>query len=259
MLAARDATATRPSPEPRGGITVDRLRRGCHAEPVRIEPFVLRGEAVQLEPIGPHHVAPLLAAATADRDSFGYTAVPDTEQAMVRYVDGLLDDAARDLAVPFVQRRLADDAPVGCTRLMNLVWTAARDTPIECEIGGTWLAASAQRTPVNTEAKLVLLRHAFEVWGVHRVAICTDARNARSRAAIERLGAQFEGVLRNHRLAAGHHTDAGTPRDTACYSILPDEWPAIRARLTERLADRSGLADIPDTGNGRAPKTGTRS
>jgi RimJ/RimL family protein N-acetyltransferase len=202
---------------------------------VRIEPFVLRGEVVQLEPLGQHHVTALTEAANADRATFGYTAVPDTGPAMARYVDALLDDAARGLAVPFVQRRLSDDAPVGCTRLMNLVWTAGRELPSECEIGGTWLATSAQRSAINTEAKLVLLRHAFEVWGVHRVAICTDERNARSRAAIERLGARFEGVLRNHRLAAGHHTDAGTPRNTACYSILPDEWPQIRDRLVERL------------------------
>jgi RimJ/RimL family protein N-acetyltransferase len=203
---------------------------------VRIDPFVLRGASVQLEPLTTDHVLPLLAAADADRSSFGFTAVPDTEAAMRRYVDGLLDEAQRDVTVPFVQRRLADDAPVGCTRLMSLVWTAGRDTPAECEIGGTWLAASAQRTPLNTEAKLLLLGHAFEVWQVHRVAICTDARNARSRAAIERLGATFEGVLRNHRLAAGHETAAGTPRNTACYSILPDEWPDVRARLEWRLA-----------------------
>ena len=204
---------------------------------MRIDPFVLRGATVQLEPLTTDHVPPLLAAAVADRSTFGFTAVPDSEEAMRRYVDGLIDEARRDVTVPFVQRRLADDAPVGCTRLMSLVWQAERDTPAECEIGGTWLATSAQRSSINTEAKLLLLGHAFEVWGVHRVAICTDARNARSRAAIERLGAAFEGVLRNHRLAAGHETDAGTPRDTACYSILPAEWPAIRTRLQDRLRE----------------------
>ena len=89
-------------------------------------------------------------------------------------------------------------------------------------------------TVVNPEAKLLLLTHAFEQWQVQRVAICTDARNRRSRSAIERLGATFEGVLRNHRLQAGHESVVGAPRDTACYSIVPDEWPSVRARLGGR-------------------------
>lgn len=215
-------------------------RAGWHARAMRIEPFVLRGEVVQLEPLTPAHAAPLLAVANADRASFGFTAVPSAHDEMERYVAALLDESERDVTVPFVQRRLADDTPVGCTRLLNLVWNAGRDTPAECEIGGTWLAADAQRTALNTEAKLLLLGHAFDRWRVHRVAICTDARNDRSRAAIERLGATFEGVLRNHRLAAGHATAAGEPRHTACYSILPDEWPAIRRRLQQRLTGSAG-------------------
>ena len=210
---------------------------------MRLEPLVLTGRHVRLEPLGDQHVAALVAAANADRSSFGYTAVPNTSDAMARYVDTLLDEARRALTVPFVQVRVADGAPMGCTRLMSLVWVAGRATPAECEIGGTWLAADAQRTAVNTEAKLLLLTHAFEQWEVHRVAICTDARNTRSRAAIERLGAVFEGVLRHHRLAAGHATDAGTPRDTACYSILPAEWTAIRDRLLARLDADTDPAD----------------
>ena len=106
--------------------------------------------------------------------------------------------------------------------------------PDEIEIGGTWLAATAQRTPVNTEAKRLLLGHAFDAYGVQRVAICTDARNERSRTAILRIGATFEGVLRRHRPRAG--TDPVELRDRAMYSVIADEWPSVRARLDERLA-----------------------
>jgi RimJ/RimL family protein N-acetyltransferase len=98
------------------------------------------------------------------------------------------------------------------------------------EIGGTWLAPSAQRTAINTEAKLLMLTHAFETWRVHRVSLKTDARNARSRAAILRLGARFDGVVRATRVAADHAI-----RDDAMYSILDAEWPAVKAALAARL------------------------
>ncbi|HNJ97190.1 MAG TPA: GNAT family protein [Ilumatobacteraceae bacterium] len=202
---------------------------------MRIEPFTLTGRHVRLQPLTADLAPALLAAANAQRDTFGHTHVPATAEVMQQYIDGLLADAARDTAVPFAQVRVADDTPVGCTRFMNVTWWPGHDTPVEVEIGGTWLAAAAQRTPINTEAKLLLLTHAFDVWGVARVAICTDARNARSRAAIERLGAQFEGILRNHRASMGHATEPGTPRDTACYSIIPSEWPAVRDGLLARL------------------------
>jgi RimJ/RimL family protein N-acetyltransferase len=102
---------------------------------------------------------------------------------------------------------------------------------VVAEIGGTWLAPRVQRTPVNTEAKLLMLAHAFEVWRVRRVSLKTDARNERSRRAIERLGARFDGVLRAHMPAA----DGGL-RDSAFYSILDAEWPAVRETLRSRLA-----------------------
>jgi RimJ/RimL family protein N-acetyltransferase len=202
---------------------------------MRLEAFPLTGTHVRLEPLDPAHADELLDAANRDRSTFGFTAVPDDLASMHRYIDGLLADAQRDVVIPFVQRRLAAGDLVGCTRYLDVVWQAQRHAPLEVEIGGTWLAGDAQRSAVNTEAKLLLLGHAFEQWQVHRVAICTDARNERSRAAIERLGASYEGILRNHRTSAGHLTDQGRPRDTASYSIIPDEWPAIRARLQERL------------------------
>jgi RimJ/RimL family protein N-acetyltransferase len=203
---------------------------------MRLEPFTLTGTHVQLEPLTHDHAEGLLHAANRDRGSYGFTPVPNTDDEMREYIDWLRGDAERDLVVPFVQRRLADDSPVGCTRFLNVTWYKHRDTPAEVEIGGTWLAADAQRTPINSEAKLLLLTHAFEVWNVFRVAICTDARNLQSRAAIERLGAQFEGILRQHRASTGHLTEAGTARDTAAYSIIPPEWPAIRQRLVARLS-----------------------
>lgn len=202
---------------------------------MRLEPFTLTGTHVQLVPLA-HALAPaLLAAATRERSTFGHTAVPETAEAMAAYIDGLLADAERDTAVPFAQVRVSDGAPVGCTRFMNVLWWAGRDTPVEVEIGGTWLATDAQRSRINTEAKLLLLRHAFEEWGVFRVAIFTDARNERSRTAIERIGGRLEGILRNHRPSMGQLVTAGTPRDTAAYSIIDSEWPEVRTRLEAML------------------------
>src|SRR5262249_57372750 len=107
---------------------------------------------------------------------------------------------------------------------------AVRQTPDVCEIGYTWLTRSAIRTPANTEAKFLMLRHAFEVWQVFRVCLHTDARNQRSRAAFERIGAQFEGILRAYRLAIDY-----IPRNSARYSIVAAEWPGVKAKLTAFL------------------------
>jgi len=202
---------------------------------MRLEPFTLTGTHVRLVPLSQALAPALLQAATRDRSTFGHTAVPQTPDSMTAYIDGLLADAERDAAVPFAQVRVADGEPVGCTRFMNVVWWGGRDTPVEVEIGGTWLATDAQRSPINTEAKLLLLRHAFEQWGVYRVAICTDARNERSRTAIERIGGRLEGILRNHRPSMGHLVTVGTPRDTAAYSIIDSEWPDVQARLEAML------------------------
>jgi RimJ/RimL family protein N-acetyltransferase len=189
----------------------------------------LTGRFVQLEPLSHDHVAELVAAATADRSTFAFTQVPDSAAAMTRYVDTLLEQHARGDVLPFAQRRLDTGEAIGCTRFMEARWWRGRDVPDEVEIGGTWLAASAQRTPINTEAKLLLLTDAFERLGVWRVAICTDAGNQRSRDAIERIGATFEGTLRQHR--PRYNTDPVEPRDSALYSVIDREWPAVRDRL----------------------------
>jgi N-acetyltransferase len=201
----------------------------------RLEVPTLTGRHLSLEPLAAQHVDALAAAGSGDRSSFGYTQVPDGRDEAAEYVAWLVDDAAHDRAAPFVQRRAADGVVVGCTRFLNPLWPLGRDAPDEVEIGGTWLSASAQRTPINTEAKLLLLTHAFEAWNVQRVAICTDARNTQSRQAIERIGARFEGVLRRHRRST-HAGDGARLRDTATYAITIDDWPDVQALLTGRLA-----------------------
>jgi len=199
----------------------------------------LAGELVQLDPLAIEHVDALVAAASVDRSTYGWTNVPADRPAMERYVAGLLADHAGGEVLPFVQVDAATRSTLGCTRLMEIRFYAGRPLPDEVEIGGTWLTAAAQRTGVNTEAKLLLLEFAFEQLGAWRVAICTDAANLRSRTAIERLGATFEGVLRNHRMRSG---DLGNPsgelvpRDSAMYSITRDDWPGVHAGLLARLA-----------------------
>jgi RimJ/RimL family protein N-acetyltransferase len=153
---------------------------------------------------------------------------------MRNYVNGLLADAEAGRVVPFVQRRLSDQRVVGCTRFLEIRRWRGGPYPDEVEVGGTWLASSAQRTAINTEAKLLLFTHAFEVWDVVRLAIFTDARNTQSRDAILRVGAKFEGILRSHR-GSYAEGEIGTPRDTAAHSIIAKEWPDVKAKLQTRL------------------------
>ena len=163
---------------------------------------------------------------------------------MEAYVADALADRSAGSAMPLATIRVADGAVVGSTRFLRLErwpWPADSSfvrhdgTPDVVEIGATWLARSAQRTGINTEAKLLMLTHAFDGWRVLRVSIITDARNEQSRTAIARLGAHFEGVIRAHRIGAD-----GQVRDSARYSILASEWPAIRSRLTPAVAGPSG-------------------
>lgn len=198
---------------------------------------VLSGRHVRLEPLAPAHVPGLVAAANVDRSSYAFTPVPSDAASMDAYVTRLLADRDAGRVVPFAQIDAATGRPVGCTRLMEPRHWRRRPQPDEIEIGGTWLSARAQRTGINTEAKLLLMTHAFEQWDVWRVAICTDVRNTRSRDAIERLGVTFEGVLRNHRLRAD--TATPQPRDSALYSVTSVEWPALRGRLEASLASHS--------------------
>ncbi len=197
-------------------------------------PITLTGTFVRLEPMTLDHVDGLVAAATEDRDTYGFTEVPANRTAMRSHVEQLTALGARGIDVPFTTRDATDGRIVGATRFLWLRHYFDREEPDAVEIGGTWLAASAQRRAINTEAKLLMLTHAFDRWGVERVDLKTDARNARSRAAIERLGARLDGIMRNWQpsLVPG---EEGRPRDTAMYSIIPAEWPAIRDRLRSRL------------------------
>jgi RimJ/RimL family protein N-acetyltransferase len=202
--------------------------------PQPLERVTLTGRYVQLEPLGHEHVEQLVAAASVDRSSFAHTWVPDGPAAMTGYIDRLLADHRACLVLPFAQRRLDTGEVVGCTRYLDIRWWRGRPEPDEVEIGGTWLGAAAQRTPINTEAKRLLLTHAFERLGVWRVAICTDAANQLSRDAIVRIGATFEGILRHHRLR--YNVNPPQPRDSAMHSVIDDEWPAVRDHIDALLA-----------------------
>lgn len=196
--------------------------------------IVLVGQHVRLEPLRHTHVSGLMRAAAGDRILYQWSPVPLTDSEAKAYVDTAEQWRAAGTAVPFAIVRLEGNEVVGSTRFWNIerwTWPAGhlrhgRVHPDVCEIGYTWLSRSAIRSAVNTEAKLLMLTHAFETWGVLRVCFHTDVRNTRSRAALERLGASSEGVLRAHRLAADF-----TPRDSMRYSIVAAEWPSVRARL----------------------------
>lgn len=204
--------------------------------PEPLATVTLTGKHVSLEPLAISHAEELAAAAAVDRSTYDLTWVPDDVDAMRAYIAALLADRANGLVLPFVQRRVDTGDAVGCTRYLDPQWWRGRVEPDEIEIGGTWLGARAQRTSVNTEAKYLLLQYAFEELDVWRVAICTDARNQRSRDAIARIGGSFEGVLRNHRLRSD--ADGPSPRQTAVYSIIENEWPEVRRSLERRLVPR---------------------
>jgi len=191
-----------------------------------------------LEPLRPDHAPGLLAAAAGGADLYRWTAVPQDEASSRRYVETAL--AARDsqLAVPFAVVRMDDDAVIGSTRFWNLeywAWPDPKPAPDTCEIGHTWLSPGAIRTGANTEMKRLMLTHAFEVWQVSSVCLHTHAQNQRSRDAMQRLGARFEGILRSHRLGPDL-----TSRDSARYSVTAADWPSVRVRLDE-LARRYQL------------------
>ena len=195
-------------------------------EPAASATGTLAGQSVRLEPLDHQHV-PGLAAATADgAELYRWSAVPQDEGQVRRYVETAV--AARDAgtAAPFAVVWTSDGTVIGSTRFFDLEYWAwpdgqARSGPDTCEIGSTWLSPKAIRTGANTEMKRLMLTHAFETWQVQSVCLHTDARNQRSRQAMERIGARFEGILRAHRLG----TD-GKPRDSARYSVTAADWPA---------------------------------
>jgi len=201
-----------------------------------IEPVTLRGSHVQLEPLAPAHRDEVLAAA-ADGELWRlwYTAAPgpDTIDA---WLDSALEQREQAQAMPFVVRRTGNGQLIGSTRMFNVDAVNRR-----LEIGHTWYSASVQRSAVNTECKALLLAHAFDLLGCIAVELRTHVMNRQSRAAIERLGARLDGVLRHHQRLPN-----GTIRDTCVYSIVAPEWPAVRENLRWQLErPRGGTAADP--------------
>ncbi|GAB2835595.1 GNAT family protein [Actinoallomurus bryophytorum] len=197
----------------------------------RLDVPVLHGSLVRLEPLSMSHVPDLALATEEDRSSYGFTLVPRAADVKA-YVSAQL---ARDGLTPFAQVRVRDGRAVGCTALWDPRTWPGSDDLRAIEVGWTWLAASAQGRGINAEAKFLLFTYAFETLGVVRVDLKTDARNGRSCRAIERLGARFEGVLRSWSpsWAPG---EEGLLRDSAMFSVIAGEWPAVKAALAARLA-----------------------
>ncbi|PYE53033.1 GNAT family N-acetyltransferase [Deinococcus yavapaiensis] len=200
---------------------------------MKLSPVTLRGALVTLEPLTLDHVPALAAAAVKARDAADITSIPLGEAAVTAYVRAAISAFEAGRALPFATLN-ASGVAVGSTRFGNVEfwsWPDGRTsvTPDALEIGWTWLVPTARRTGLNREAKRLMLSHAFDVLRVKRVTLKTDARNARSRAAILGIGATFEGVLRAHVPAV----DGGV-RDSAMYSILAAEWPNVKRRLEAR-------------------------
>ena len=208
---------------------------------MKTDEFTLQGRFVRLEPLERRHAEALAAASAVDPSLYQWSPVPQGAAAAALYIQTALAWRDAGTAVPFATVRTEDGAVVGSTRFWNLerwAWPTGypldhRSGPDACEIGYTWLASSAIRTAINTEAKLLMLTHAFEQWRVLRVCFHTDARNHRSHAALERIGGRYEGILRAHRMAADY-----TARDSVRLSIIAAEWPGVKERLLERLERR---------------------
>lgn len=203
-----------------------------------VGPVTLAGQFVRLEPLRKEHLDGLLAASERNReDNFRFTWVPDSREAMERYIAEALEQVAKKQHIAFATIDRRDGSVVGSTRFWSFErWTwadgqeRAPGNADVCEIGWTWLSPRAQRTAINSEAKLLMFRHAFEAWKMFRVTLKTDHRNDASRNAISRLGCTFEGIIRAQQPAA----DGGI-RDTAWFSMLATEWPEARGKLIGRL------------------------
>lgn len=211
---------------------------------MQMQAIALTGKHIRLEPLEMRHVDGLAAASAGEAGLYRWSPIPQGRTEAATYIETALVWRNEGSAVAYATVRVEDGAVIGSTRFFNFdrwAWPVghalhARSTPDGCEIGYTWLARWAIRTAANTEAKLLMLTHAFESWNVFRVCFHTDVRNERSRAALERIGGRFEGILRAHRMAADF-----IPRDSARYSIVAAEWPVVKERLVgimERQGER---------------------
>jgi RimJ/RimL family protein N-acetyltransferase len=193
---------------------------------IELTPVVLDGRAVRLEPLGDHHLDGLCAVGL-DPELWRLTVnrMPD-RAAMERYVGAALDDQRAGSALPFATIWRETGQVIGSTRFGN-----ASPPNRRIEIGWTWLGRPWQRTRANTEAKYLMLCHAFDRWECLRVEFKTSALNQRSRAAIARIGAREEGILRRHML-----NEDGSRRDSVFFSVIAEEWPEVKHRLETFLA-----------------------
>ncbi|MHB1488188.1 MAG: GNAT family N-acetyltransferase [Acidimicrobiales bacterium] len=198
---------------------------------------ILEGSLIRLEPLSFSHATDLAIAAEEDRSSFAFTLVPRSNE-VEQYIAAQVGRVQQGL-VPFAQVRGTDGRAIGCTAYWDPRYWPGRDDLRAIEIGFTWLAGSAQGSGINIEAKLMLMKFAFETVGVERVDLKTDARNQQSRRAIEALGATFEGVLRRWSMSWAPGEE-GTLRDSAMYSVIASEWAPVREHLIRRLASRVG-------------------
>jgi N-acetyltransferase len=195
------------------------------AEEMNVAPVILEGSHVRLEPLAKAHLAGLTQVGL-EEELWRWIPVPvRTAEEMGAYIDTALEEQKRGVSLPFALIERATGRAIGSTRYGNIDRTHRR-----VEIGWTWVAREWQRTAVNTEAKYLLLRHAFETLGCIRVELKTDSLNEKSRAAILRVGAQEEGIFRNHMITA-----SGRIRHTIYFSIVDSEWPAVKARLESLL------------------------
>ena len=193
---------------------------------MEILPVTLEGQHTRLEPLSlVYHKALIAAADDGELWNSTVTLVPNRDT-MTGYIEAALTAQARGSELPFVIISKSSGKVVGTTRFYEIDRNDRR-----LAIGYTWLSVSAQRTAVNTEAKLLLLTHAFEFWKFNRVEFITDVLNQQSRRAILRLGAKEEGILRSHMVMPN-----GRIRDSVCFSIIADEWPEVKADLMARLA-----------------------
>lgn len=194
--------------------------------PMVVEPVTLQGKFVRLEPLSMDHFDQLWAIGQ-EQDLWKWISYQiNTPDEMRTYIKTALDWQAIGTALPFVTIWQATNEVVGSTRFGNIDTGNHR-----VEIGWTWISKPWQRTPVNTEAKFLMLQHAFEVWHCIRVELKTDKLNERSRAAIRRIGAKEEGIFRHHVI-----TESGRLRDSVYFSIIDTEWPEVKARLLKMLA-----------------------
>ena len=204
-----------------------------------LDSVTLEGRHVRLEPLSVDHIPDLVQAASQSRDTYGFTYVPADADAMCLYVETALAGRDAGTMLPFATIDCETGRVAGSTRFHHAEfwdWPAGnphqrgKHLPDTVYIGTTWLAADAQRTGINTEAKLLMLTHAFETWLVHRVRIQADSRNERSCRAILRLGMHLDGVFRADKVALD-----GAIRDSSTFSILDSEWPEAKTQLTARL------------------------